>query len=147
MPFTVFVSYSHKDKKLREKLYSHLSMLRNAGKIADWYDGQIAPGDEWKQAILTNLHTAQIILLLISADFLASDFCYNIEMKQALERHERGEAVVIPIILRPVHWKDSPFSKLHVLPSGAKPVTEWHPRDKAFVDIAEGIDRAIEKLK
>jgi len=102
MSFKVFISYSHKDKAFRDELANHLSNLRRQELISDWFDGDIIPGTEWKKQILEHLNTAKIILLLISADFMASDFCYSIEMKQAITRHDNNEARVIPIILRPV---------------------------------------------
>jgi hypothetical protein len=92
------------------------------------------------------LNTAQIILLLISPSFMASDFCYNIEMKRALERHERGEAYVIPVILYPALWQDSPIAKLQVLPYDGKPISQWRDRDAAFVEVATGIRKVIEKI-
>jgi hypothetical protein len=92
------------------------------------------------------LNSARVILLLISADFLASPYCYDVEMKRALERHEAGEVRVIPIILRPCDWHASPFSKLQALPKDGKPVTEWQPQDKGFTDAARGIRAAVVEL-
>ena len=145
---SIFYSYSHKDGHLREKLEKHLTLLKQEGVITGWHDRNISAGIEWEHEIETHLNTAQIILLLISADFLASTYCYSIEMKQAMERHTRGEARVIPIILRPVDWKGAPFSHLQALPRGARPVTGrgWHNQDEAFVDIAQGIRRVVEEL-
>ena len=116
MALDIFISYSHKDEALREELYAHLSILRHQGIINDWFDGDIAPGIEWESQILTRLNNAQIILLLISADFLASKFCYGIELRQAIERHKANQARVLPIILRPVDWEGAPFAILQVLP-------------------------------
>ncbi len=144
----VFFSYSHKDEDLRNELENHLSILKRQGLISTWHDRKIGAGEEWRGAIDENLNSAQIILLLISADFLASDYCYDIEMDRALERHESGEARVIPVILRPVDWKGAPFGELQALPTSAEPVTsrKWSSRDEAFTDTARGIRRAIEKL-
>src|SRR5690349_21283752 len=111
----LFYSYAHKDERLRNELNNHLYNLRRQHFIVDWFDRDISAGTDWEQDIDTHLNTAQVILLLISPDFMASDYCYSIEMKRALERHEAGEARVIPIILKPVDWKDAPFSKLQVL--------------------------------
>jgi len=146
MPLEVFIAYSHKDRALRDELATHLSNLRKQSLISDWYDGDIIPGTEWKKQIIDQLNTAKIILLLISADFMASDFCYSIEMKQAIARHEAGEACVVPIILRPTDLMDAPFSKLQSLPTNAKPVTRWQNRDQALLDIVGGIRKAIEEL-
>ena len=111
-----------------------------------WHDRQIGAGDLWKQAIDRNLQEADIILLLISADFLASDYCFDIEMKSALERHATGKAVVIPVILRPVDWQATPFGVLQALPKNGKPVTTFENLDIAFEQVATGIRAAIEKL-
>src|SRR5947207_5640960 len=108
----IFFSYAHKDTKLREDLEKQLSLLKWQGLIIGWHDRRIAPGQEWSGEIDAHLDRAQIILLLISPDFMASNYCYGIEMKRAMERHEKGEAKVIPIILRPVDWHDALFSKL-----------------------------------
>ena len=146
MPLEVFISYSHKDKTLRNGLAIHLSNLKNQGIISDWYDGDIVPGTEWEKQIFEHLNAAQIILLLISANFLASPFCYGKEMKQAIERHEHDQARVIPIILRPCDWREAPFGKLQALPTDGMPITDWRSRDKAFLDIAVGIRKAIATL-
>ncbi|MDZ8110700.1 MAG: toll/interleukin-1 receptor domain-containing protein [Nostoc sp. DedQUE12a] len=143
----IFFSYSHKDESFREQLETHLSMLKRQGLIKFWHDRMITAGDEWKGQIDKNLNTAHIVLLLITANFLASDYCYDIEMKRAMERHELGEACVIPIILTPVEgWMYSPFAKLQVLPKDGKPVTKWNDRDDAFVSVAQGIRRSIELI-
>ena len=146
MAFEVFISYSHKDRKFRDELATHLSNLRNQGVISDWFDGDIPPGTEWKPQIMNHLQTAQIILLLISADFMASKFCYAIELQEAIDRHDANQARVLPIILRPTDWEGAPFEKLQVLPSDARPVSAWSSRDAAFKDVVAGIRRAIQDL-
>ena len=123
-----------------------LALLKRQGLISDWHDRKIGAGDEWKGAIDKNLEEAQVILLLVSASFIASDYCWDIELKRAIERHDRGEARVIPIILRPCVWNTSPFGKLQALPKDAKPIVEWRPRDAGFKDVAQGIWRAIEEM-
>src|SRR5258708_22257879 len=142
----VFLSYAHKDKVLRDQLDEHLSLLKRLKLIRTWHDRDIMPGTEWRQAIDTHLNAAHLILLLISPAFMSSEYCYTKEMKRAVERHEAGEAYVIPIILRPVDWQDAPFGKLQALPSNALPVTLWRNKDKAFLDIAQGIRKAVEEL-
>jgi hypothetical protein len=144
MTLEVFVSYAHEDRKLRDKLAKHLSNLRNQQIITDWFDGDIIEGTEWEPQILTHLQNAHIILLLISANFLASKFCYSTEMKQAIARHDAGEARVIPIILRPLDWKGTPFAKLQALPTDGKPVSQWRSQDEALDIVARGIRRAAE---
>ena len=146
-PLSVFISYAHEDEPLRQRLEAHLSMLRRQRLIADWYDRQILAGDEWATDIDQHLETASIILLLISSDFLASNYCYDIEMKRALERDRQGEARVIPIILRPCDWRTSPFARLQCLPNDGKAVTTWQNSDEAFLTIAEGLRRIIGQLR
>ena len=141
----VFYSYSHADEELRKALDTHLAMLKRERALAVWFDGDIPAGTEWNPEILGRLEVADIVLLLISPDFIASDFCYVTEMKRAVERHEADEALVIPVILRPVDgWEKAPFGRLQALPAKGKAVTEWPDRDVALRDVARGIRRAIE---
>lgn len=144
-PTALFYSYAHEDEWLRNELEKHLRLLSRQGLISEWHDRQIIAGTEWAREIDKHLETASIILLLVSADFLASDYCYDIEMERALERHERGEAHVIPIIVRPVDWHDAPFAHLHCLPSDGKPITEWDNQDAAFREITRGIRQILEQ--
>jgi hypothetical protein len=142
-PIEVFYSYSHKDEDLRNELEAHLALLRREGSITGWHDRKIGAGTEWKNSINEHLESARVILLLISSDFLASDYCYDIELKRAMERHNSGEARVIPIILRSCDWASAPFVKLQALPKNAKPIKSWDDRDEAFTDVAAGIREAI----
>ena len=144
-PLTLFYSYAHEDELLRNELEKHLSLLHRQGFISEWHDRQILAGDEWAQVIDEHLERASIILLLVSADFLASDYCYAIEMQRALERRKRGEARVIPIILRPCDWRNSPFATQQCLPRDGKAVTTWQDKDEAFLAIAQGLRRTIEQ--
>ena len=138
-PIILFYSYSHRDEDLRNELAKHLTVLKRAGLIEEWYDRKIMPGEEWDGQISAHLNEAQVILLLISVDFLASKYCFDIETKRALERHQANTARVVPIILRPVHWKLAPFAALQALPKNARAVTEWPNQDQAFVNVCEGI--------
>ena len=140
----LFFSYSHKDDLLREQLETHLKLLQRQGLIQPWHDRRILPGDDWAGEIDDNLNRADIILLLVSADFMASDYCYDIEMTRAMERHESGEARVIPIILRPVDWRGTPFNKLSWLPQNGEPVVQWENRDAAWLNVETGIKRVIQ---
>lgn len=135
----MFCSYAHEDEGLRDDLEKHLSALKRTGVITSWHDRRIGPGREWTAKIDCHLNAAQIILLLVSADFLASDYCYDVEMRRAMERHREGAACVIPVILREVDWSDTPFAELQALPRDAKPVTSWANQDEAFADVARGI--------
>jgi hypothetical protein len=145
-PIAVFYSYSHKDEELRERLETHLKLLKRQGIVQDWHDRRISAGTEWEGEINQYLESAHIILLLISADFLASDYCYDKEMQRALARHEAGEARVIPIILRSVDLAGAPFSKLQALPKDAKPVDTWPNQDAAFTNVAQGIRQVALEL-
>jgi internalin A len=143
----LFYSYSHKDETLRDELETHLKLLQRQGLIKPWHDRRILPGDDWVSDIDDNLNRADIILLLVSADFMASDYCYDIEMTRAMERHESGEARVIPIILRPVDWRDTPFNKLSWLPQNGTPVVQWDNRDAAWLNVETGLKQVVESLK
>ncbi len=143
---TLFFSYSHQDEGLRDELAKHLSQLERSGVLKSWHDRQIPPGSEWAGQIDEHLEQSQIVLLLISADFLASRYCYDIELTRAMERHAQGSAVVIPVILRPVDWQGASFSHLQALPKNAQAVTTWANQDEAFTDIARGIRRVAEPM-
>lgn len=145
-PVTFFYCYARKDKDLRDELDRHLSILRRSGQIQSWYDLDISAGVEWEKELDAHLNTDQVILLLISPDFMASDYCYSKEMKRAIERHHTGEALVIPILMRSVFWEGAPFSKLQMLPTDAKAITLWPDRDMAFENVVRGIQKAIENL-
>jgi len=146
----LFISYAHEDSDLRDRLVKHLSPLARRNLITPWYDGKIVAGEEWEQQILDQLGSADIVLLLISADFMASDYIYANEMKLALARHETGQARVIPVLLRPVAYDDAPFARLEALPTDSRKnlraVTKWPNRDEAFAKIAAGVRKAVEQL-
>lgn len=139
----VFVSYAHADEKLRKELGKHLRALEHQGLIATWHDRMISAGTDWAGTIDARLEQSGVILLLISSDFIDSKYCYDVEMKRALERHEHREALVIPVILRPVVLKGSPFAKLQALPQDARALTEWPSLDAACVNVAEGLRDAL----
>ena len=143
---SVFISYAHADENFRNDLVKHLDPLRRLGLIETWHDRKIKPGEVWDRAISTNLEKAQIILLLVSIDFINSEYCYDVELERALERHDNGQAKVIPIILRACMWQQTPFAKLQALPKDAQAVTLWPDRDAAFVNVAEGIRQAAKDL-
>lgn len=142
----VFFSYSHKDEALRDQLANHLSTLQRQSVIKKWHDRQIGAGTEWAGEIDKHLDTSHIILLLISSDFITSDYCFDKEVKRAMERHEEGKARVIPVILRSVDWEGMPFSKLQALPKDGVPITSWHNQDEAFTNIAKGIRAVVKEM-
>lgn len=138
----VFYSYAHEDAGLREELAKHLRVLERKQIIESWYDNMIAPGAEWSEEIAVQLDKADIVIVLVSADFLDSDYCYTVEMKRALERHAAGKVCVIPVILRSALWEESPLAKLRALPKDGRAVVLWADRDEAWVDVTRGI-RAV----
>ena len=141
-------SDSKKDEEMRQNLEKHLKILQRQGVITTWDKGMIGAGKEWESETNKQLMTADIILLLISVDFIASNWCWDVEVKSAMERHEAKQARVIPVILRRTDdWENNtPFRKLKPLPKDGKPVSEWGNRDKAFCNIAEGIRAAVDEL-
>src|SRR6266436_6409019 len=147
MPINIFFSYAHEDEASLNKLQKHLRPLYREGLIdLMWHDRNISAGTEWEQEIDTYLNKAQVILLLISSDFMASDYCYSKEMTRSIERHDQQEARVIPVILRHAQWKKTPIGKLQALPTDGKPVKSWQDEDEAFFNVVEGIRKAIEEL-
>ena len=145
MAVTTLLCYAHQDERMVSKLKDHLSTLEHNGHIALWDYGHISPGAEWEQEIDKHLNEAQIILLLISSSFLASNYCYKKEMQRAIERHERKEARVIPVILRHVHWEEPPLDKLQPLPDRQKPITGCSPQDGGYKKVAVGLDSVVKQ--
>ena len=142
----LFISYSHKDEEMRERLQTHLTILERQELIAAWDDRRIGPGDEWGREINQSLERADLVLLLVSADFIASEYCEK-EMKRALERHENREAQVIPIIVRHCNWKSAPFANLQALPKEGRAVTSWENEDEAWTDVSKGIEKKVRKIQ
>ncbi|HRJ16114.1 MAG TPA: SUMF1/EgtB/PvdO family nonheme iron enzyme, partial [Saprospiraceae bacterium] len=127
------------DSALLDEFRVHLRPLERADKLRIWYDGLIEPGAVWEADIKKNLHAADIILLLVSADAIASDYFYDKEVAYALDRHRKGSARVVPMIVRPCAWKTTPLAELQALPKDGKPVTSWSDRDEAFADAADAL--------
>jgi len=146
-PAKLFCSYAHVDEKFRSQLEKHLALLSQLDAIHVWHDRRIEPGADWKKEIDENLEEADIVLLLVSADFMASQYCAGIEMKRALERQDSGSARVVPILIRACDLEGAPFSRLQWLPTGSKPVKNWSDRDEAWTIVAKGIRRVVASLK
>ncbi len=147
-PVDVFVlSCAHEDEELCDELAKHLALLESQGYISSCHDFKVTVGSKGKAKIDEHLKSAQIILLLVSPDFLASDYGLDGEMKRALERHRANEARVIPVILRHINWQETPFARLQALPVNGRPVTDFPDRDKAFAQVAEGIRRVAKELR
>lgn len=146
-PKRIFISYSHRDDPFLEELRLHLKPMQRDGLILPWTDRAVEGGNEWDKEIREQLETADIILLLVSPAFLASDYCWDVEMVRAMERHEAGSARVIPIILRiGDEWRKAPFAKLKALPEDAKPVTTFKDQDEAWMSVVSGIRRVVASM-
>ena len=146
-----FCCYARKDQLPFDELIAHLAVLEHLQLISVQADVHIKAGDKWEKEIEAYIDTSQIILLLVSPDFMASNYCYSVEMKRAIKRHELGKAKIIPLILRPTTaWQDTPLGTFQALPSGAegpKPIVTWQFRDEGFVNISQGIREVVEELR
>lgn len=140
----VFVSYSHKDEAVLERLRTHLAMLRRDGRIDEWFDREILAGGEIDAEIAERLESSGLFLLLVSPDFLDSDYCVEKEMERALERHRSGDARVVPIIVEPCDWTSTPLRDLKALPRNGKPISEWTNENNAFLDIVQELRRVLD---
>ena len=143
----IFISYSRHDEALCGALEKHLALLEHEGAIRTWHQQRVDAGTERQTEIDVRLESADLVLLLISPDFIASDDCFGREVKRALERHGEGEARVVPILLRPTDWRTAAFARLEALPSKGRPVSLWPDQDEAFVDIVQGLRSVIESLR
>lgn len=145
-PIKIFYSYSRQDSPFLQELRKHLSPLRRQQKIEDWYDLDNPPGAEWEPAILHHLRQADLILLLVTANFFDSDYCFK-ELDEALDRHEENEAIVIPILVDDVSWEGTSVAKLGALPPSGRPVALWEHRNRAWKEVAKGIAGVVEDLQ
>ena len=139
-------SYSHVDETLRNELEKHLSPLKRQGVIETWHDRRIVAGQEFDKRISQHFEEAELVLLLVSPDFINSDYCYDVEMMRAVDRHNLGQAIVIPVILRPCHWHDLPFGKLVAATPDGKPVTQYPSLDEGFFHVVSAIKGALKML-
>ena len=146
-PLDVFISYSADDERFKHELETHLVMLKRNRIIQPWHSEQVKAGLEWEKEISKLIDQSQIVILLISPSFLASDHLYEQEMQQAMERHTSGNARVIPIMIRFANIADTPFSKLLILPRNLQPVDTWRNRDEIWVRIAEDIRNVCNDLR
>lgn len=145
-PIRVFFSYSHRDAKHRKALDSHLALLKRSGKAIIWYDGEIKAGAHLDESIQRELDAADVVLLLVSSDFLSSEYCYCVELRRALERHNEGTAHVVPIIVRSCNWLPAPFGVLKALPSEGKAIASSRRRDEAYAEVATEIGNLVSNL-
>lgn len=144
---SIFVSYAHEDEEMKKELDKYLKVLKRSGKVETWNDRELIAGQEWDETIMTELSKANIILLLISVDFNASDFIWDKELASAMKRHEEGSAHVVPVVLRKCEWRNLPYAKLQALPRNATPITEYADRDAAYTEIAIGIEKLVDFIR
>lgn len=143
---TVFMSYSHLDEAMRDRLETHLAMLKREGVIDAWHDRRIVPGHPLDASIMVEVEAADLFLFLLSADFLASNYCYDVEMRRALERHATGEAAILPVVLHSCEWKRTPLGKLLAVPRDGKPVAKYPYQEDAYLEVTEAIRKAVAGL-
>ncbi len=143
----IYISYAEKDEEFKEELEMHLSLLKRQGLISTWHSRQIGLGKEKDKEVDSHIDTAHIILLLISSRFMASNYCYEQEMTQAMRRQASGEVRIIPILLRSTDWQKAPFGNLQGLPRNRKPVASWRDRDEAWSEIAQEIRHLCDELR
>jgi internalin A len=140
----VFLSYVHKDERLKDELGLRLDLLQNRKKIQVWHDRRILPGQKWDEEIQKNLQAAHVVLFLVSQEFLNSEYTRGVEVAYALERASRREAIIVPIILRACPWQGEPWAENHALPQNARPVKDWSDRDHAWLDVHNGLEQLID---
>jgi TIR domain len=142
----IYYSYAHADREWLERLSGHLEVFKQQGHITEWDNSAVQPGTEWSAVIDYQRSTSDLILLLLSAHYLASDFCSIVEMPSAIELHERGKARTIPILLSPVSWKQTPLGTFHALPSNGIPLTQWSKSEEALTSIAQEIGQIVDGM-
>jgi hypothetical protein len=143
---SVVISYSHKDEKYKDELVTHLASLRRSGIISDWHDRKLTAGTEFDTALQERFESDAVILLLVSSDYISSEYCWQTELVIAMNRHNAGQARVIPIILRPCDWRIDPIGKLLAAPRDGMPVSSWPDRDAAWLDVIQKIRAAINEI-
>ena len=140
----VFFSYSHKDESYLDELRTHLANLREEGLICDWHDRAIRPGEEWEAAILDHLNQADVIVLLVSPDFNASNFCRRVEMARAIQRHQEGTALLVPMVVRQVESLPAEIAHLQAIPKDLKPISSFRRKDEGYVQVARALRSVLE---
>lgn len=143
----VFLSYSHADEKYKEELDKHFAALKRSDKVETWNDRELQAGTKFDDDIKSHLNQDDIIILLISSDFIASDYCYNIEMQRAIERANNNECKVIPIIVRPCLWTETPIKDILALPKDGKPISKYEDSDEAYLEIVSAVNNMINSFE
>lgn len=146
MPLKMFLSYARKDQALKDELLAHLALMKRLKLVDVWHDRDISAGSDREDAINGQLDQADIVLLLVSSDFMNSEYSWSKEIKRSLERHDRLEAIVVPVIVRPVQWHIAPFGRLQALPEDARPITDWPNHDSGWLSVTKGLITLTESL-
>ncbi len=142
----IFVSYSRKDVEYLNEFIVHLSGLERNDKIELWTDQEIVASTVWEKELKNRLESADIIIFLVSPDFIASDYIYDVEISKAIERHNKGEVAIVPVIIRPCDYSSTPLTKFQALPKNAEPISSWKLRDEAWMDVVNGLKRTIDAI-
>ena len=143
---SVFISYAHTDEEVKNELVKHLKPLERMGLVSEWHDRKLKAGNEWDRVISDKLQKSDIILLLISVDFINSKYCFDIELDEALKMHDAKKTRVIPVVVRNCLWAPMPFAKLQALPRDGKAVLSWSDRDEALTNVADGVRLVAKEL-
>lgn len=145
-PVKLFISYSHKDETYKDELTAHLSGMKRIGMIEEWNDRKIIPGQQWNHEIKTKLEQSEIVIFLVSSDFMASDYIADVEVNNTLDKYRKGKVCIIPVIIRSCDFSSLDISKFQALPKDAKPVKTWTDQDSAWTNVVEGIKSTIRSL-
>ncbi|MGH3449661.1 MAG: TIR domain-containing protein [Haloechinothrix sp.] len=145
-PLKLFLSYAHEDRDLVTELRKHLAPLRHEQIVADWYDREVMAGQDWDREIRAQLESSDLVIVVVSADFVASDYAYGRELALALRLHDQGRLRLLPVIGRNCKWQNLPLARLQVLPEGAVPISSWDQRDDALVSVVVGVERVAREI-
>ena len=145
-PLKLFLSYAHEDRDIVAELRKHLAPLRYEQIVTDWYDLELMPGHDWDQDIISQLESSDLVLVVISADFVASNYAYGRELNLSLDLHDQDRVRLLPVIARNCKWQNLPFARLQVLPEGAVAISSWQNRDDAFVSVVLGVERVAREI-
>ena len=143
----VFLSYSHKDEEYKKELDKHFAPLRNNGRVETWNDRKLEAGSRLNEIIQEELNTSDIIIFMLSSDFLDSYYCYDIEMKKAIEREKRGECKIIPVIVRACMWDETPLKNFLAFPKDGKSIEQYERKDDAYLEIAKGVREIVQSME
>lgn len=146
-PVKIFIAYARKDSGLLDEFRSHFSSLVHTNEVEIWYDGELIPSTIWEDEIREQMHQADVILMLLSPDSIASEYFYKKELPRAMERHSRKDTHVVPVILRPCVWEPTPLGNLQAVPKNGKPITLWDNRDEAYLDAVKSIQNIVKVVK